>query len=207
MKVLLNGADPDDAKYWVILLHGRGAGADDILALSMEFESHPGVSWLAPQAPNYSWYPDRFHQPRRVNEPYLTVSLDTVWQLAEKFPSERVILGGFSQGACLVSDLLTRRPKRYGGAWIFSGGFIGSDDEAPSVEGDLAGTPVVMCGSQSDPHIPFPRMKQTEAELIRLGARVETLFYPGGSHTVTQGEVGLAAAVLANLTSSGQPGQ
>ncbi len=199
MKVLLNGADPDDAKFWVVLLHGRGAGADDILALSMEFEPHPEVSWMAPQAMGNSWYPDRFHQPRRVNEPYLTVSLDSVWQLVEKFPSERVILGGFSQGACLVSDLLTRRPKRYGGAWIFSGGFIGSDQEAPASEGDLGGTPVVMCGSQNDPHIPFPRMKATEAELSRLGAQVETLFYPGSSHTVTTGEVELASRMLITL--------
>lgn len=205
MKILLNGADPDQAKYWVLLLHGRGAGADDILGLSMEFEPHPDVCWLAPEANGLEWYPGKIGHPRRSNEPFLTVSLESLRGLIEKFPSERLIIGGFSQGACLVSEFLTREPKRYGGAWIFSGGFLGVPEDKPELGGDLAGTPVVISGSEHDPHIPLARMKETEAAVGSLGAEVSSLFYPGSTHTVTSGEVELAKANLATLLASAQP--
>lgn len=205
MKILLNGAEPDEAKLWVVLLHGRGAGAEDILGLSMEFEPDPDLCWMAPQAMNNSWYPGRFQDRRRTNEPYLTVSLETVKGLIEKFPPERLILAGFSQGACLVSDLLTREPRRYAGAWIFSGGFIGTEEETPKVEGDLGGTPVMICGSHNDPHIPLPRMQHTAQILSELGAEVSTIFYPGSSHTITTDEVAMARSILATLSGSQQP--
>lgn len=198
MKVLVNGAEPDEAKFIVVLLHGRGASGDDIMGLSMEFEDED-ICWLAPTAMNQSWYPSSFLQRRSTNEPYLTVSTEQIKGLIDEFPSEKVILAGFSQGACLVSDILARHPKEVAGAWIFSGGLIGEDDELPKLEGSLSGLPISISGSTHDPHIPLRRMEHTADHLGKMGAQVESFFYELNSHQIAAEEIELAKRVLLQI--------
>lgn len=195
MKVLVNGPDPEEANLIVILLHGRGASGDDIMGLSVEFEDED-ICWLAPTAMNDSWYPGSFMARRSTNEPYLTVSTEQVKGLIDQFPSHKVILAGFSQGACLVSDILARHPRPLAGAWLFSGGLVGEDDELLKADAGLEGLPVSISGSTQDPHIPLARMKETAAILQKMGARVETLFYDLHSHQIASEEVQLAHKVL-----------
>src|SRR4030095_5655233 len=113
------GAKLDDASAALILLHGRGATAEDILSLSAHL-TQPGLAYLAPQAEGYTWYPNRFIFPIEQNEPYLSSALNLVDKAvkhveAQGIPTEKIFIGGFSQGACLASEYVLRNPKRYGG--------------------------------------------------------------------------------------------
>lgn len=190
-----------EAQGALILIHGRGATAESILDLA-EYLSHPALAYLAPQAVDYTWYPYSFLAPMANNEPYLSSALARVGEVmgqveAAGIPPERIFLGGFSQGACLVSEYAARNARRYGGLLIFSGGLIGPDGTPRDYEGSLAGTPVFLGCSDVDPHIPLARVQETAAVLERLGARVDSRIYPRMGHTINQDEIDAAASLLA----------
>lgn len=195
MQVIVNGAEPEQAEIIVILLHGRGADGEDIMSLSAHFEDED-ICWLAPTALNQAWYPDKFMERRAKNEPYLTMAVEQIKGLIDQFPSQKVVLGGFSQGACLTADILARFPRDLAAAWIFSGGLIGHEDELPELSGSLVGLPVVLTGSSQDPHIPIDRMNYTAQHLKKMGAEVETLHYDLESHQIAAEELDLAKKTL-----------
>ena len=195
MKVLLNGAEPDEASLIVLLLHGRGADGEDILGLSTEFPDDD-ICWMAPTALNNAWYPGQFTERRASNEPFLTLSTETIKGLIDQFPSEKLVLAGFSQGACLTADILARHNHNLAGAWMFSGGLIGHEDELPEPEKRMEQTPVIVTGSLKDPHIPAERMKRTAQHLETMGAQVKTLHYEFASHQIAVEELELAKESL-----------
>ena len=199
-RVLTAGAALEQANGAIIALHGRGAGAEDIIALAQEVVP-PGVTILAPQAAGNTWYPYRFIEPRERNEPYLSSALrivaDLVTQLGEQgILSERVALLGFSQGACLALEAAARNPRRYGGVVAFSGGLIGPLGTSFDFAGSLDGTPVFIGSSDIDPHIPKERVEESAQAMDRLGAAVDTRLYPGMGHTVNRDELDAARAIL-----------
>ncbi len=141
------GADLADAPAAVVLAHGRGASARGILGMADEFAVE-GVAYLAPQAARNEWYPNSFLAPVEANEPGRSSGLraldDAVGRAVEAgIPHERIVLGGFSQGACLAAEYVARNPRRYGGVIAFSGGLIGEELDG-TYPGDLAGTPVFL---------------------------------------------------------------
>jgi len=178
--VLQTGEPLATARAAMILMHGRGASAEDILGLAEQFDQ-PGFAYLAPQARGSVWYPNRFMEPLESNEPWLSSALDVITQLLKQLgdqglAAERVILLGFSQGACLVTEYAARNPQRYGGVAGLSGGLIGPDG-TPRPDpplGSLEGTPVFLGCSDVDPHIPKSRVEYTAQVLSRLGGRVTT---------------------------------
>lgn len=202
-RVLTAGAPLAGAAGAMILLHGRGATADDILGLGQALAPE-GWALLAPQAAEYTWYPYSFLAPRQQNEPYLSSALRKVGAVMEQaraagIASERLVIAGFSQGACLTSEFVGRNPRRYGAALAFTGGLIGPPGEPIELAGDLAGTPVLLSSGDPDPHVPWARVEQT-AELFRgLGAQVTTNRYPGRPHTVMAEEVRVARELLAGV--------
>ena len=194
------GAALDEASAALILLHGRGATADDILSLSTYFDL-PQFAYLAPQAEGYSWYPNRFLAPLEQNEPYLSAGLakvDTIVKEVEahRILTEKIFLGGFSQGACLATEYVLRNPRRYGGLLVFSGGYIGPLDSPRQPSGDLNGTPAFLGCSDPDPHIPLQRVKETTALLQAMGAKVTEKIYPNLGHTIAEEEIELARQVI-----------
>lgn len=198
--VLAAGPDLKDARGALILLHGRGASAQDILSLS-SYLVQPGLACLAPQAEGYTWYPDRFIAPLEQNEPYLSGALAVVDNIvrqvrAHGIPTEKIFVGGFSQGACLATEYVLRNPKRYGGLLIFSGGYIGPLNEPRQPNGDLQGTPVFLGCSNPDPHIPLQRAQETTALLRRMGAQVTEKIYPDMGHTIIQDEIDQARELI-----------
>jgi predicted esterase len=198
--VYSTGATLDEASAAMILLHGRGATADDILSLTTYLD-HPGFAYLAPQAEGYTWYPNRFIFPVEQNEPYLSAALskiDTIIKNVEAhdIPIEQIFLGGFSQGACLASEYVIRNPRHYGGLLAFSGGYIGPLDMARQPNGDLNGMPAFLGCSDMDPHIPLQRVKQTTALLEAMGARVREKIYPRMAHTIVQDEIEQARQII-----------
>lgn len=199
--VLRAGAALEKASAAIILIHGRGATAEGMLSLAEE-RPHPGVAYLAPQAKGNTWYPFSFLAPIQQNEPWLSSALRAVDQVFHEavgagISSDRVILLGFSQGACLVSEYAARNPRRYRAVVILSGGLIGTgtvehatspDDKLFEYNGSLEGTPVFMGCSDIDAHIPLGRFQQTAEVMHRLGADVDKRIYRGMGHTVNDEE-------------------
>jgi predicted esterase len=154
---------------------------------------HPGFAYLAPQAAGNAWYPNPFTAPLEANEPYLSSALEVLETLLtrveETIPHERVILLGFSQGACLTLEFAVRHGRRYGGVVGLSGGLIGPDGTPRDYAGEFEGTPVFLGCSDVDPHIKKDRVLEAAAVFTRMGAGVTMRLYPGMGHTVNQDEI------------------
>lgn len=185
----------------LILLHGRGATAESILELA-GLLPQPTFAYLAPQAANYTWYPYSFLMPMERNEPWLSSALRRVGEVvadveAAGVPAARIVLGGFSQGACLAAEYVARHARRYAGLLAFSGGLIGPPGTPRDYAGSLNGTPVFLGCSDVDPHIPLARVEETAGVLARLGAVVDKRIYPRLGHTINADEIAAAAALLA----------
>lgn len=187
------GAKLENASAALILLHGRGATAPDILSVSTDLNFHQ-LAYLAPQADGNSWYPNRFIAPIDQNEPYLSAALSGLDEIvkevdAKYIPVEKIFIGGFSQGACLAIEYVIRNPRRYGGLFAFSGGYIGPLDMQRQPNGDLRGMPAFLGCSDMDPHIPLRRVKETTALLTAMGALAEEKIYPNMGHTIIDDEI------------------
>lgn len=207
--VLTAGPAPEDAAASLILVHGRGASAESILSL-YEALDLDGVAALAPQAYGHTWYPQSFLAPIEANQPYLNSALkklDSVVSdlLGRGVPGERIALLGFSQGACLTSEYVARHPRRYGAVMGLTGGLIGPPGTPRNYPGSLAGMPVFLGTSDPDPHVPFERVRETEAVLAKMGATVELRRYLGMPHTVNEEELGVCRAMLQAMV-TGQSG-
>jgi predicted esterase len=177
----------------MIMVHGRGAGPADMLGLAAVL-AHPGFAYLAPAAAGGTWYPESFLAPIARNEPGISSGIAVVHGLIDRavaggVPEERIVLLGFSQGACLATTGAYRRPARYGGIVAFSGGLIGPPGTTWPPAGSLAGTPAFLGCSDVDPHIPLERVDQTAAALAAMGAAVTRRIYPGMGHTVNDDEI------------------
>jgi predicted esterase len=204
--VLTAGADLPVARAAVVLVHGRGATAQDILTLVPEFDQ-PDLVYLAPQAAGNTWYPYPFMQPIERNEPWLSSALARLDALlrdigAAGLPPERTVLLGFSQGACLALEYAARHARRYGGLAGLSGGLIGPDGTSRDYPGSLAGTPAFLGCSYVDGHIPKERVEHTGDVLRRLGADVTLRFYPNMGHTVNHDEIRHVRQILSGLAAS-----
>jgi predicted esterase len=196
------GAKLEDASAAMILIHGRGASAQDILSLSAPL-NFPGVAYFAPQAEGFIWYPNRLIAPVESNEPYLSAAIAKIDGLvkhieASGIPVERIFIGGFSQGASLSTEYVIRNPRPYGGLLIFSGGYIWQNGKPREAVGDLSGMPVFNGCSNVDPFIPLERMKETTALLTSMGAEVTERVYPNMDHTIIDEEIEFARSLIEN---------
>ncbi len=193
-----------------VLLHGRGGTADGVVRLADEFYRH-GLALLAPGAQRNRWYPNSFLAPVESNEPWLSGGLAAVADAVETatdagIARERVLLLGVSQGACLASEFVARTPARYGGIVAASGGLLGPDDAsideqlgAGVDDGSLDGTPVLVSGSEGDPHVPPERLRRTAAVFERLGGEVTLRIDPGDGHGLGDDDVSYVRETVSEL--------
>ncbi|MDS0294401.1 alpha/beta hydrolase [Halogeometricum luteum] len=204
--ILTAGADPADADVAVVLVHGRGATARGMLGFADEF-GKDRIHYVAPQAQRGTWYPNSFMAPVESNQPHYESALARVDRAVAQarettgLPSERIVLTGFSQGACLLSSYVATHPTRYGGLVLLSGGFVGEEGTDFRFDGSLDGTPVMLGVSDDDPHIPLSRAEETVEELERMGAEVRFDVYEGSEHRVFPEEVEYARDLLGSLLS------
>jgi phospholipase/carboxylesterase len=203
--ILTAGQPLDRAAAAMILVHGRGASAKDILTLVPDLKQ-PDFAYLAPQAAANTWYPNRFLAPIDSNEPWLSSALATLAGVLERvrgahIPIERTLLLGFSQGACLALEFAARQARRYGGVAGLSGGLIGPEDTPRNYAGSLEGTPIFLGCSDVDPHIPQKRVQHTAEVLARLGGHVTMQLYPNMAHTISQAEIDFTRSMMSDVLS------
>jgi phospholipase/carboxylesterase len=201
--ILTAGAPLQEAEAAMIMVHGRGATAESILSLAAEFR-HPGFAYVAPQAAGNTWYPYPFMEPMEKNEPWLSSALlrleETLTHVAAHVPYERIMLLGFSQGACLTTEFSARHARRYGGVVGLSGGLIGPDGTPRDYPGSFEGTPIFLGCSDVDFHIPKERVEETGRILSNLGGQVTVRLYPNMGHTVNGDEVAFVSSMMAEVT-------
>jgi predicted esterase len=205
-RVVHAGAPLASARAAMILAHGRNAGPENILDL-LPLLDRPQFACLAPGAAGGTWYPLSFMAERSRNEPGISSGLHVLEGLVTELmqrglPSQRIVLLGFSQGACLTAEFAARHPRRYGGVMVLTGGLIGPPGTRwGDVTGALDGTPVFLGCSDADPHVPESRVRETASVFARMGADVTTRIYPGMGHLVNDDEVAVARGRLARLAS------
>jgi phospholipase/carboxylesterase len=191
--VFISGEPLASAKAAMVMVHGRGASAEDMLGLAEKFKQ-PGLAFLVPQARDSVWYPQPYSVPTAQNEPWLSSALDVVGAAVTLagiggVPVSQTILLGFSQGACLVLEYAARNGRRYGGLAGLSGGLIGPEEEERTVRGNLSGTPVFLGCSDPDPYIPVEHVHYTARVLKDLGGQVTERLYPALGHQVNEDEI------------------
>lgn len=219
-QVVLAGAPLSRATRAMVLLHGRGASAQDILSLGHLLLQPPmansplafnqtesaDTALVAPQAAGRAWYPQSFLAPISSNEPWLSSALAKIANILESLEasglkSHQVILCGFSQGACLAMEFAARHPARYASVLAFTGGLIGSTEPDRSPQAALPlpldGVPVFLSSGDPDPHVPWARVQYTAMQMKQMGAAVTLHRYPGKSHSVSPEEVLAAQQLLA----------
>ena len=209
-RVMHAGAPLDTARAVMIMVHGRNAAPENILELS-DVLDRPEFAYVGPAAAGGTWYPYSFMAPREQNEPGISSGLAVIESLvttllARGFPAERIMLLGFSQGACLTSEFSIRHPRRYGGVMALSGGLIGPPGTTwDDVTTSLDGTPVFLGCSDVDPHIPAERVRESEAVFRRLGAAVTRKLYPGMGHIVNGDEIENVQRVMDEVLATRAP--
>lgn len=190
------GKNLAEAKKALIMLHGRGAPAEDILGLAAHL-SVEEFALIAPQATNYTWYPYSFLAPPSQNEPWLSSALallDEVVADIQKsgIDGQNIYFTGFSQGACLTLEYVARHAQKWGGVAAFTGGLIGDKIYPENYKGDFQGTPFFIGTSDPDPHIPVERVHETISTLKAMHGSVQEKIYPGMGHTIAMDEIKLA---------------
>ncbi len=191
-KPLVSGVPLSVAPYALVLVHGRGGSADGMLPIARAAGA-TDAALFAPRAADGSWYPNRFLDPMDSNEPFLTSALASIDRtlrdiIAGGVPAKRIVLVGFSQGACLSLEYAARHAQRLGGVAALAGALIGDEHDARDGDrqyvGDFAGTPVFLGCGDADSHIPEARVRASAALLGQRGAAVDLRIYPGIGHNI-----------------------
>ncbi len=194
------GRPLEESHAVAIMMHGRGGTAEGILELST-YIGNADFTYLAPAAKNNTWYPYRFTEPLEKNEPFLSSALEVydslIHTVMEKgIPKERIVLLGFSQGACLTAEYAVRNADRYGAIVIFTGGLIGPPGTSWSYPGSFHGTPLFLGTSDIDEFVPLGRVQESAAIFKQMGAQVIERVYPGMDHMVNDDEIAIAQSMM-----------
>ena len=199
-EVVTRGKSPDKARKALIMLHGRGASAIDILGLAQHLNVGE-YALIAPQATNHTWYPHSFLVPPQRNEPWLSSALSLVSDVVsdinnQGINSANVYFVGFSQGASLTLEFVARNARRWGGIAAFTGGLIGDSIDRRNYKGDFAGTPVFIGSSDPDFHVPVERVGASAEILHSMNADVIVKVYPNMGHTISEDEIAMANTLI-----------
>jgi predicted esterase len=198
--VATRGKPLEESRGVAVMIHGRGRDTDDILGVAQRIGDRD-FAYLAPAAKDNSWYPYSFLEPIEKNEPYLSSALSVYDELVNGLvergiPRRRIVLAGFSQGACLTAEYAVRHADRYGGILLFTGGLIGPPVTKWERGGSFEGTPVFLGTSNVDEFVPEERVWESARVFERMGANVTLRVYPGMDHVVNDDEIAVAKKIL-----------
>lgn len=190
------GKPLEEATKVMIMVHGRGASARDILSLSTYIQDKD-FAFIAPEAQGNTWYPQSFLRPMAENEPYLSSALEVLASLRARLQADfnfklpQIYWLGFSQGACLMLEFVARHAAEYGGVFGLSGGLIGPDGTPRPYEGSFGNTPIFLGCSDQDSHVPKKRVLESEAVFRQMGADVTAKLYPNFPHSINEDELNI----------------
>lgn len=209
-QVIYGGKKPAEANRALILVHGRGGSAEDMLALAENFEVED-FTLVAPKASHNTWYPFSFMAPTDQNEPWLSSAIKVLEEVVEElnkhgFAHEQIYFAGFSQGACLTLEFVTQHAKHWGGVAAFTGGLIGEELNTEQYKGNFEGTPIFIGTSDPDPHVPVSRVNETVKILQKMNAEVTLKVYPGMAHTINMDEIEQANNLIFKTEKNYVPG-
>ncbi|MBO2545541.1 dienelactone hydrolase family protein [Salegentibacter sp. BDJ18] len=196
------GKELREAEKVLVLIHGRGGSAKEFLSLANQLNTSE-FAILAPQATDFTWYPNSFLAPVTQNEPEYSSALEVLEELLEDIKetgiaSENIYFAGFSQGACLTLEFVTRNAQRFGGVAAFTGGLIGDKIYNENYSGDFNGTPIFIGTGDPDPHVPVERVEDSAEILREMNANVEVKIYKNRPHTISENELKLANNFIFN---------
>lgn len=196
------GKELREAEKVLVLIHGRGGSAKEFLSLANQLNTQD-FAVLAPQATDFTWYPNSFLAPVAQNEPEYSSALEVLEELLEDIKetgiaSENIYFAGFSQGACLTLEFVTRNAQRFGGVAAFTGGLIGDKIYTENYSGDFNGTPIFIGTGDPDPHVPVERVEDSAEILREMNANVEVKIYKNRPHTISEDELKLANNFIFN---------
>lgn len=199
-QIITGGRKLDDASKALIMIHGRGASAEDILSLARHLNVKD-YALFAPEATNNTWYPYSFLAPPMQNEPKLSSAIGILNEIVEDIneggiASENIYFLGFSQGACLTLEFTTRNARKWGGVVAFTGGLIGDKIHLDNYKGNFENTPIFIGTSNPDPHVPVERVNETTKILKQMHASVTEKVYQNMGHTISQDEIELANKLI-----------
>ncbi len=199
-QIITAGTPLAQAKGALVMLHGRGGTARNIISLASDFNL-ADFAILSPQATNQSWYPYSFMAPVEENQPALNSALEVIGQTVEDIiaagiPADKIYFAGFSQGACLTLEYIARNAQRFGGAVAFTGGLVGEELVTSNYKGDFAATPILITTGDPDPHVPLSRVDESVSVLKNLGAEVTLKVFKGRPHTILREEIELANQLI-----------
>ncbi|SEB14619.1 alpha/beta hydrolase [Pedobacter hartonius] len=194
--IVTAGIPAENAKSALVMIHGRGASAQSMVPLSSYLNTND-MAVFAPEASRHSWYPTSFIQPVEENQPALDSALEVISELVKDIigsgiPAEQIYFLGFSQGACLTLEYVTRNAMKYGGVIAFTGGLIGKDLRMENYQGDFGQTTILMTTGDPDAHVPLKRVKESAAIMEKMNGRMHVIVYPAKQHTITNDEIDLA---------------
>jgi phospholipase/carboxylesterase len=203
-KIVTAGVPVEEAKSALIMIHGRGASAESIIPLA-QYLNIDKAAIFAPQASNHSWYPTSFIESVERNQPALDSALKVIGSLVQDIiaagiPASKIYFLGFSQGACLTLEYVTRNAQPYAGVIAFTGGLIGKDLLAENYHGDFGQTNVLISTGDPDAHVPLKRVKESASLMEGLNARMHVVVYPAKQHTITNEEIDLANDLFFNAS-------
>ena len=201
--VLLKGSKLGEAERVLVMLHGRGASAEDILSMA-DYLNVQTFTLLAPQATGNTWYPNSFLAPPYTNEPWLSSAISLIEDITDDITAKgidynHIFFLGFSQGACLTLEYVTRNAKRYGGVVAFTGGLIGDRIYEQNYTGDFGSTPVFIGTSDPDPHVPVQRVHDSVKILKEMNAQVTEKIYKNMGHTINEDEIEIVNNLIFNF--------
>ncbi|WP_118195078.1 alpha/beta hydrolase [Albibacterium indicum] len=194
------GVELNKAQKTLIMIHGRGGSAEDILSLSQHLNVED-YTLLAPQATNHTWYPHSFIAPAEQNEPWLSSAIETIdltvdTAIRAGIEAKNIFFFGFSQGACLTLEYMARNAQQYGGAVAIIGGVIGEEINRKNYRGDFQQTPIFIGTSHPDFHVPVERVYETEDILKEMNAEVSLKVYENFGHSINEDEINLANNII-----------
>ncbi len=190
------GKAVEEAQKVLIMLHGRGGSAADILSLAQHLNVQD-YALLAPQATDNTWYPQSFMASPQQNEPWLSSALQLLKDIeeglnAQGITSDKIYFSGFSQGACLTLEYVTRNAKKYGGVAAFTGGLAGDKIYMENYKGNFKKTPVFIGTGDPDPHVPLERVNASSELMQSMNADVNVKVYKNRAHSISRDEINMA---------------
>lgn len=193
----------------VVILHGVGGNSERFAGFAAKAVARvPDVTVLAPRSAFRAWFASDLVRPPSPTGAEMERALAAVeWTVSQALhagvPPGRIVVAGFSQGACLALEHAVRAGRDYAGVLSMSGAFLGMGCERGearrrwgySAASHLAGIPIRLSGHEADPKVPVSLVRRSHRQLTELGVDVTLRIEPGDIHKLIPAD----GAVLADL--------